>query len=509
MLKLTKRFWRVAVGAILLLCGSATYQPKAQTAGDPRGWIDAGLAAMGGEAKLRAIRTIHLEGIGYKHALEQSERPEGPWIVQYQTLNEFRDPNHNQLRRSQTNQIADYKFTQTTILSDGAVATAFNEGKLTPGKPGAEEWLALAPERVLLTAKDAGNSRSEPDRALQGVRHHRFVFLWRGIPVHVYLNSETNLLTCVELTRPYLYDYFEVWGDVTTRVFYSFWSLKPGGLHYPVQWDVQQNDLVQSSLFLSKVEFDASLPSGAFEIPEAVKAAYLENAKKTDKDLKLGRPDQPIAEVAAGIFQIPGSFNTNIIKQEDGLVILETPVSSAYSTKVIEEAQRCFPGAPIKAAITTSDAWPHIGGAREYVARGIPIYVLDLNVPIIDRLLSAPRHSAPDGLALKPRKPILRKVSNKTVLGSGPNRIELYPIRTETGERMMMAYFPEHHLLYASDLAQPFDNGTWIPQYLFELNAAVKREQLTVDRAFAMHLRPFAWSDLLAVIMRTVENNPK
>jgi hypothetical protein len=29
-----------------------------------------------------------------------------------------------------------------------------------------------------------------------------------------------------------------------------------------------------------------------------------------------------------------------------------------------------YPGVKVKAVVTTSDAWPHLGGVREYVARG-------------------------------------------------------------------------------------------------------------------------------------------
>jgi hypothetical protein len=304
----------------------------------------------------------------------------------------------------------------------------------------------------------------------------------------------------VELIRPYAYDYFSVWGDVTTRIYYSFWTLKEGGIHYPLQWNIEQNGLPSRELFLTKVEFNAQLPPDSFTIPDEVKAAFRRRLEAQGKDLRLGRTDQPMQEVASGIILIPGNFNATIIRQDDGLVILEAPVSSAYSVKVIEEAARRFPKLPIKAVVSTSDAWPHIGGVREYVARGIPVYVLDVNQPILKRLIEAPHRTRPDLLATRPRKPAFRVVNGKTVIGKGSNQMVVYPIRTETGERMMMVYFPDHRLLYASDLAQPFGNGDWIPQYLSELNDAAQRESLSVDRAFAMHMTPFAWSDLIAEI---------
>src|SRR5262249_48765856 len=149
--------------------------------------------------------------------------------------------------------------------------------------------------------------------------------------------------------------------------------------------------------------------------------------------------------------QVPGSWDVVEVKQDDGIVILEGPLSSDYSARAIDDARQRFGSAPIKAVISTSDAWPHIGGMREYVARRIPIYALDLNVPILTRLFAAKYESFPDALAKTPRRPALHVVSGKTVVGSGANRLEIHPYRTASGERQMMVYWPEHQLLYTSD----------------------------------------------------------
>ena len=120
--------------------------------------------------------------------------------------------------------------------------------------------------------------------------------------------------------------------------------------------------------------------------------------------------------------------------------------------------------------ISTSDSCPHVGGLREYVARGIPVYVLDRTVPLLRRELSAPHHIHPDTLAKSPKQPIFRVVSGKTVIGSGANRLEIYPIHGKTSERQMMVYFPEHKLLYGSDPFQKLPDGTYFyPQTISEL----------------------------------------
>lgn len=54
-------------------------------------------------------------------------------------------------------------------------------------------------------------------------------------------------------------------------------------------------------------------------------------------------------------------------------------------------------------------------------------------------------------------------------------------MRTESGERMMMIYVPEHKLLYGSDLVQQRRDGSFfMPEYLSELIDAVRREDLSL-----------------------------
>ncbi len=158
---------------------------------------------------------------------------------------------------------------------------------------------------------------------------------------------------------------------------------------------------------------------------------------------------------------------------------------------------RRFPSVPIKAVISTSDAFPHFGGLREYIGRGIPAYVLDVNQPLIEKLLNAQYKTFPDSLVKNGRNAKLNIVKTKTIIGRGDNRLELYPIRSETGERMIMVYAPQHRILYGSDLVQPRQDGTFfMPQLLTELTDAVKRENLTVEKVFAFHSDLRDWSEV-------------
>lgn len=496
------------------LCGVATAHPDAGVA---RREVMAAVKAMGGEPVLSSVHGIEFDAVGHRNMLEQSLRPDGPWWQDYFQLSEVRDFTARSERVDSQHRgysspdwwlrdsgWSTAPYYPTYVVADGAVATVA-KGKYSRGSGAhlqdAEEDFAFGPVELLQTALAASDLHAEPDAQFHGFNHHVVAFTWNGYPVQVYLNSYTALPEMVQWTRPYPYDVFwNVWGDVTTRIVYGMWSLEPNGLRYPRQWSIERNGLPESDVTITSLTINPDIDPKALSMPAAVRQDFLAH-KRTIADVPLGIPGQPAAEIEPGVIHIPGAWNVNLIRQPDGIVVLEGPISSAYTVKVLAEAQKRFPGLPVKAVITTSDSWPHIGGLREFVARGIPIYTLDLDKPMLQRLFNAPHTFLPDDLQKRPRAPKWRLFGGNTTLGSGPNRLELIPYRSETGERQTMVYFPQYKLLYTSDLFAPDQGKTWFtPEYLLELRNAVAREHLAVDNIFGMHYDVTPWKTVTVAL---------
>src|SRR5207248_6091275 len=49
------------------------------------------LDAIGGEARVRAIRNVHMKTVGSWNSVEASERPEPPWNVSYDRADQWLD----------------------------------------------------------------------------------------------------------------------------------------------------------------------------------------------------------------------------------------------------------------------------------------------------------------------------------------------------------------------------------------------------------------------------------
>ncbi|WP_347156922.1 hypothetical protein [Pontibacter chitinilyticus] len=501
--------------ALLLFIGNTSfiYAGTTPTPANPQQLVAQSIAAMGGQEKLVQLKTLRLTGIGHTYLLEQSERPEGPWVVNYTQVQQLRDYEHQRLRtlkESRNTQQPEWA-PQTVVYSDGAAAILAPAGQLMPGRrtmaEEAEETLQLAPEQVLLLALKAPGLRALKDTVLQGVVNHGVAFRQGATQVKLYLNKYSHLPTLLQTTRAYPQELFwSVWGDVRSDMFFSYWSLTPEGVQYPLQYNLYRNNQPYQEFTILQLELNPTIPADTFAIPEQVQKAFAAQQVQNYNQLPLGRPDQLAQELAPGVLQIPGYWNVALIKQDDGVVLLEMPISPGYTAKALAKAKELYPNLKVKAVVSTSDAWPHVAGVREAVAQKLPVYTLVLNQPLLQRLVAAPFATTPDNLAQHPTKAKIKPVTEKTVVGKGANHMELYPIRGESGERMLMVYFPEHRLLYASDLVQQNRDGSFFqPAYIAEVVAAVQREGLQVANVFAMHtgLLPYPKLQEAAVIAPT------
>src|SRR5882757_197823 len=370
--------------SLLILSGLSTLPAMCEQSSVLKILHDA-LQAQGGEQKLRAVRNVQWTLAGYRDEVEESERPEGPYVIEFDSTKEVHDFQHGRyLSLTDASVYPVFTFTRGSLATND-VAVRIMNGKKVAGSPEqlrvAHERLALSPERILLTALDASDVHLEPDTVLQSVPQNVAVFSLDGAPVRVFLNAYTHLPTAVDYSGPMAHTGFWAYlGDVTSRTWYSFWWLAKGGIRLPMQWNIEGNGLRDQMVVVKTLLLNAELKEEDFAIPDDLRVQYLPLAKSTSpEDIPLGTPSEPAIEVRPGIIFIPGRWNVTLVRQEDGIVVLEAPISSGYSAKVIAEAHRHFPGQIIKAVITTSDSWPHLAGVRQFVAEGIPIYALDLN----------------------------------------------------------------------------------------------------------------------------------
>jgi hypothetical protein len=469
----------------------------------PQQCLNLAMDAMGGRDRLEKLTSVRKQTVSHTLLAEQSYR-QAPFITSYERGLTTLDLTGKRMRI-----VASVTWPESDMNQPDHNATliARPDGGGYQGKSGdspcglgdlerAREQLALGPQSVLLTAATATDLRFAAPETLRGSAHAVLAFTWQKIPVRLALNSFNHLPDAVETTQQF-HDFWYFWGDVEQRVYFDDFKLVHGVV-YPTNVITERNGILWSSEQAQNVEFNVPIEDKDFSIDAKV-------AKASAGQSGWNHAFHPKTDtvLAPGIDLFPGSWNSTIVEEPDGIVILEAPISGLYTQGVIDEARKRYPGLPIKAVLSTSDSWPHTGGVRAAVAAGLPVYILDLNQPLLDKMVSAPRAIDPDALAKLNRhvRPQWKIVSRREEVGSGANRMELYPIRGAATERQYMVYFPEHRLLYASDTLVLKDDGSlYDPELMNEVAQAVKRENLTVEKVYAMHQPPAAWSDVVALI---------
>ena len=363
------------------------------------------------------------------------------------------------------------------------------------------EELELSPERVLMTALEAPDARLARDTSIGEVSHRVVTFTWEGAPIRLLIDRSSEFPTRVEVTRAYPTNVFwAMWGDIRFVTVWSAWSLEPGGLWYPRQRTVTLNGAAFREYVVTGLELDVPVPPDSVAMPDSIRAASLAAVVDTGK----ARPSAAAAvrltpvSLADNVVLYQGGYQAAAVRQADGVVVLEAPESNAKSRAVLADVSTRWPGVRVKAVVTTSPMWMHIGGVREYAARRIPIYVLDVNAGVVRSLVAARHRQAPDSLERRRVAPVVRTVSSMMTLGTGAERIELRPARGQHASAMLMAWMPALRLLYASDVIVP---DSFEPMFArgnrAELAWIVRREGLDVDRVFAEHLPAVPWADVV------------
>jgi hypothetical protein len=208
--KLRESFFPSVFRSRLISDGTVTVPDPATTL------VTAGLNAMGGAQRVHDLAGIHFAASVVRNELEQSERPEGPYILEADQIEEWRNYQSGDWKKSSKAHVAmQPEFDMDTVVAGSAASLSY-DGHPAPASGqqlhDASEVLALSPERVLITAAASSDLHSIPDTVLQSVPHHAIAFTWKGRIVRVYLNADTHLPTEVEWTCAYPFGVFwSIW----------------------------------------------------------------------------------------------------------------------------------------------------------------------------------------------------------------------------------------------------------------------------------------------------------
>jgi hypothetical protein len=451
------------------------------------------LRAVGGQERLEAIKGMTLTATRATAINAVASSDEAPPMI-FDRVTDQMDFGTRMLKETSslnfTGLSADINTISIYTPEGGYTDSA---GSLAPLDPTfvyrAEDLFLTHPLLALLSA--AQDQRAELGKAdsVAGFSCTWVAFTAHAVPMKTCINNASKLPVALEIKRDYPQDdYAALWGTFVTRYTFTNWTIEPNGVFFPRTWREETGHGENSVIYVQNIVFSMKA-AAPIHVPDNFKQAFAKTMARTPTEQAAenhgtGEPQ----ELGDGVYVLPGKLylrNVLLVRQSDGIVIVEAPVSPENSAYVRKQATKLFPGAKIKALISTDNIWGHVAGVAGYGDAGVSLYVLDRNVDLVARLLEA--GGAKSGS--------IRAVAAKTTIGSGTNAVEVIPYRTAYGAKMMAVYLPDQKLLWASDLFLP---KPWQPEFqtehLWEIRSLIDREQLAVERVMGDHRPPEEWA---------------
>lgn len=414
--------------------------------------VDEAVEALGGAARLAAVRSIVMEGAGTNGAMGGSVTPDDPPnTFKVDGYRRTLDLANGRMRLEQV-RTAQFPFALATVTRqdqrlDGDVA--FNvvapvgapAGAPAPPQRTTDAVAAARRREMLEHPISALRAALEPGSVLSDFRTedglpHVDVRTAKGDVISIAFDPTTR--------RPQHVSHMEYdanWGDVEVETSFADYEAV-AGLQVPKHIVSKTDRFVMADITLARTTLDAD--TGDLAAPESVKSA--------------ATPQPPPITVTAeqagkGIWWLAGGSHHSVLFEfDDHLTLFEVPLDDRRTQAVMAKARELVPGKPLTHAVVSHHHLDHAGGFRAAVAEGLTIVTHRGNEAFFKEIASRRRTRGQDALAKAPKEPVFELVDDSLTLADATNRVVLYKAigNIHTG-LLLYAWVPRDRLLVQSD----------------------------------------------------------
>ena len=474
-------------GATALASLPTTSGAQAPRPAPPRQLIVDGLAAIGGEAAARGLRTLSTDVGAMSLALGQEVTPGGtpPFGARFATLQSDWE-NRRSSAAIEFRGGAVFKVRQA-LWPTGGVAEL--NGAYTPAPAAqvaiAQRNLRQAPHRLLLAALEPAakttplGQRMREGRRLSGVRVETAqdtAALWFDVATRRLAGIETRT------DDPIL-------GDRTTYQSIETWASAAGSeLLVPGETRSYVNGQLVAITATAAARANVPLDTLPFTYPDSLRPTI---AAAAGGPAGTGPVRVQLDSLAAGVYHVTGGSHHSIaVVQGDSIVLVEVPLSTERVRAVLDTLGSRFPRSPVRLAVVSHHHWDHAGGVRSAFAARLPVLTHEGNVAFLKQVASARRSLAPDGVERDFALQIVRGMRDSLAIGTGAGRIVLYDVPNSHATGLLAGYLPSAKALFIADIAP---RAT--PAQQRELLDFVRSRELDVERIVPAHGPVMAFTD--------------
>ena len=456
----------VAVG---LAAGCAT--PLYAQSG-PNELVKQAVAAAGGEAALRAIKTLQVRGTARFWEPDQSFIPNGPSLLTgsskfFTTWDFTSGAARTDWERTFVDQ-GPQKYSEIVSPKLGFVMDDKGAHAMSGIRHAAQlRELQRATPLLLLKMLDAPNDVVfEGGLKLNAAVLPAVTFKDGSTTFHVMFNKITKLPAAVRT-----YDEDSIRGSTIYDVVYDNWKPMAGGamLPYFVTYTVADNAVCR--ITVTEVTPNPQIDSEAFAAGPEVKAAFklatgtvpyqfvirgLNYGRFIDSDdIFVPRGGSlKFTELAPNVQHITGGLhNSLVVTMKDGAVVFDAPSGDAQARWTIDAVKAKF-GKSVKSLVLTHHHSDRTAGVRSYMAERVPVLVPSPARKFF-ALLSLTQRPVPDDLEKKKISAEITEIKDDLVLKDDSVEIHLYRIANPHVDGMLIAHIMPANIVWVTDLWSP------------------------------------------------------
>ncbi|CAN5850258.1 hypothetical protein BH24ACI5_BH24ACI5_19850 [soil metagenome] len=334
------------------------------------------------------------------------------------------------------------------------------------------------------TLRHLGDVRTE------GVREEAIGYTTaEGDAVSLYFDAGTHLLT-----RRELIGLGSLGDEVNTSAYSDYRTV--AGFALPHVMEIRWNGHLAGRHRLVEFSVKAELPDTLFQVPEGYIATPAPPAPAV----------VPIADGVAFVENLGGGYRMLVVDTDEGLVVVDAPLSAQVSTAAIALIEKTFPGRPFRHVVITHHHSDHISGIPAFAAKGATILVAPGSEAYVRRMSTVPRTIGRIGLPPEPKPAItIEPVTGRRTFGRGARSIEIIDVSPSSHAASMLAvYVPSERLLFQGDLLRVNQHGGAVmsPDATRDLARIIERFGLDVETIGAVHGRNATMADLRGVLAR-------